>query len=106
MRGQHCAAEYGHSHCTRFARCVTWTFSRIQFRVKAIYKEMCIRDRANIVALYAVMTSGFGDAMAVSLLRTLLGSLISGTFLSVGYYLSTAGAVLSTVVMYLSLIHI
>ena len=48
---------------------------------------------ANIVALYVVMTSGFGDAMAVSLLRTLLGSLLSGTFLNVGYYLSTAGAV-------------
>jgi len=55
---------------------------------------------ANIVALYVVMTSGFGDAMAVSLLRTLLGSLLSGTFLNVGYYLSTAGAVLSTVIMY------
>ncbi len=55
---------------------------------------------ANIVALYAVMTSGFADAIAVSLSRTLLGSLISGTFLNVGYYLSTAGAVLSTIVMY------
>ncbi|HOB30498.1 MAG TPA: Gx transporter family protein [Bacillota bacterium] len=55
---------------------------------------------ANIVALYAVMTGEFSDAFAVSFLRTLLGSLLSGTFLNVGYYLSTAGALLSTTVMY------
>lgn len=55
---------------------------------------------ANIVALYAVMTAGFGESLGVSFLRTLLGSLLSGTFLSVGYYLSASGALLSTVVMY------
>ncbi|HHY12791.1 MAG TPA: Gx transporter family protein [Firmicutes bacterium] len=55
---------------------------------------------ANIVALYAVMTMGPGESMAVSFLRTLLGSLFSGTFLNVAYYLSTSGALLSTAVMY------
>lgn len=55
---------------------------------------------ANIVALYAVMTMGIRQSMAISLLRTLLGSLLSGTFLGTGYYLSTAGAVSSTLVMY------
>jgi heptaprenyl diphosphate synthase len=55
---------------------------------------------ANIVALYAVMTMGIGQSMAISFLRTLLGSLLSGTFLNTGYYLSTAGALSSTLVMY------
>jgi len=57
---------------------------------------------ANIVALYAVMTMGLGQALAVSFLRTLLGSLLSGTFLNLGHYLSTSGAMLSTLVMYLA----
>lgn len=57
---------------------------------------------ANIVALYAVMTMGLGQALAVSFLRTLLGSLLSGTFLNFGYYLSAPGALLSTLAMYLA----
>jgi heptaprenyl diphosphate synthase len=55
---------------------------------------------ANIVAVYAVMTMGPGESMAISFLRTLLGSLLSGTFLNVAYYLSTSGALASTAVMY------
>ncbi|MGI6620662.1 MAG: Gx transporter family protein [Bacillota bacterium] len=54
---------------------------------------------ANIVALYAVMTMTPGEALAISFLRTLLGSLLSGTFLNVAYYLSTSGALASTAVM-------
>ena len=54
---------------------------------------------ANIVALYAVMTMGLGQSMAISFLRTLLGSLLSGTFLNVGYY-KHFRALLSTLVMY------
>ncbi len=54
---------------------------------------------ANIVALYTVATLGFRHAFAISLLRTFLGSLFTGTFLSTGYYLSTAGALVSTVSM-------
>lgn len=55
---------------------------------------------ANIVALYAVMTMGLGQALAISFLRTLIGGLLSGTFLNLGYYLATAGAISSTLVMY------
>ncbi len=55
---------------------------------------------ANIVALYAVATMGLGHALTISFLRTLLGSVLSGTFLSFGYYLSASGAMLSTLVMY------
>jgi heptaprenyl diphosphate synthase len=55
---------------------------------------------ANIVALYAVLTMGLGQAMTISFLRTLIGSLLGGTFLNIGYYLSTSGALASTLVMY------
>lgn len=55
---------------------------------------------ANIVALYGVMTLGLGQALAISFLRTLIGSLLSGTFLNFGYYLSASGAIVSTLVMY------
>lgn len=55
---------------------------------------------ANIVALYTVETMGLSQALAVSFLRTLLGGLLGGTFLNVGYYLSTSGAIASTLVMY------
>lgn len=56
---------------------------------------------ANTVALYAVFRLGLKDALMISILRTFLGSLISGTFLNVSFYLSTGGAVVSTAVMYL-----
>ncbi|HHY35755.1 MAG TPA: Gx transporter family protein [Firmicutes bacterium] len=55
---------------------------------------------ANTVALYAVLRLGLGEALMISFLRTLLGSLLSGTFLNVSYYLSTGGAIVSTVVMH------
>lgn len=55
---------------------------------------------ANTVALYAVLRLGLGEALTISVLRTFLGSLVSGTFLNVSYYLSTGGAVVSTIVMY------
>lgn len=54
---------------------------------------------ANVVALYAVIALGFKFAIGVSFLRTLVGSLLSGTFLSTGYYLSVSGALFSTIVM-------
>ncbi len=55
---------------------------------------------ANIVALYAVISMGLGPALGISVLRTLLGGLLSGTFLNIGYYLSTSGAIVSTLLMY------
>lgn len=56
---------------------------------------------ANIVALYAVTTLGLGPALSVSVLRTFLGSLVSGTFLTLAHFLSFSGATASTVVMWL-----
>jgi len=55
---------------------------------------------ANIMALYAVVSFGLAPAMAVSLLRTLLGSLVTGTFLTFAFFLSFSGALLSTGVMW------
>lgn len=55
---------------------------------------------ANVVALYAVVTLGLKLAMTVSFLRTLIGSLLSGTFLNTGYFLSLSGALFSTLVMF------
>lgn len=55
---------------------------------------------ANIIALYAVTTFGLVPALAVSVLRTFLGSLITGTFLTFAFFLSFSGALLSTVVMW------
>ena len=53
---------------------------------------------ANIVALYAVMTMGPGESMAIA--SDPVGKLLSGTFLNMAYYLSTSGALASTAVMY------
>jgi heptaprenyl diphosphate synthase len=54
---------------------------------------------ANVVALYVVLEQGAAHALTVSVLRTVIGSLLSGTFLSVTFILSFSGAVLSTAVM-------
>lgn len=54
---------------------------------------------ANIVALYAVLAWGLKSAVLVSVLRTVAGSLIAGTFLSPTFILSFTGALLSSVVM-------
>lgn len=55
---------------------------------------------ANIMALYAVVSFGLVPAVAVSVLRTFLGSLITGTFLTFAFFLSFSGALLSTIVMW------
>lgn len=57
---------------------------------------------ANTVALYAIVAMGFWPSVLISFLRTLLGSLLSGTFLNVSYYLSLSGALVSTVAMYVA----
>lgn len=56
---------------------------------------------ANIVAVYAIVTLGLVEALLISFLRTLIGGLLSGTFLNLGYYLSTSGAIFSTLVMFI-----
>lgn len=54
---------------------------------------------ANAMTLIALDTLGFGAAMEVAVLRTVLSSCIMGTFLSPSFILSFAGAFLSTLVM-------
>lgn len=60
---------------------------------------------ANIVTLLAIYLYGFRDGLTVALLRVLLGSLISGMFLSPAFLLGLAGAVSSTLVMALLIKH-
>lgn len=48
---------------------------------------------ANIITLVTLVLYGWRSALIVAVLRSLLGSLISGTFLGFGFYLSLAGAV-------------
>ncbi|MCR4399176.1 MAG: Gx transporter family protein [Firmicutes bacterium] len=54
---------------------------------------------ANIVALHVIYTYGAGAALAVTGLRALLGSIMSGTFLGTGFALSVSGGLSSTAVM-------
>ncbi|MGB9866632.1 MAG: Gx transporter family protein [Bacillota bacterium] len=55
---------------------------------------------ANAMALAALSCFSFRDALIVNLVRTFLGSLIAGTFLTFAFFLSFSGAVASTVVMW------
>lgn len=54
---------------------------------------------ANIVTLYVLMNFELKDAIMVSILRTLLGALISGTFMTPTFYFSFAGGVVSALAM-------
>jgi heptaprenyl diphosphate synthase len=54
---------------------------------------------ANIVTLLALILWGFKEAMGVVLFRSLLASLLAGTFLSTTFYFSFAGALGSGLVM-------
>ncbi|NTV29814.1 MAG: hypothetical protein HGA80_07025 [Candidatus Omnitrophica bacterium] len=54
---------------------------------------------ANAITLIALVRMGFGCAMEITLLRTLLGSFIVGTFMSPGFLLSFTAGVASTAVM-------
>lgn len=54
---------------------------------------------ANMVTLIVLINLGFRAAMEIALLRTLLASLVLGTFLSSSFILSFAGAIASTAVM-------
>ena len=50
---------------------------------------------ANVVTVAVVMRYGLRDAIVVAVLRAFLGSLIGGTFLTLGFFLSFSGAVVS-----------
>ena len=54
---------------------------------------------ANMVTLTALVTLGFGYALQIAILRTILSSFIMGTFMSPTFILSFSGAVISTLVM-------
>lgn len=54
---------------------------------------------ANIPALLALITMGYGDAITLTLLRVLIGSLLGGTFLGLGFALSLAGGITSVSLM-------
>ncbi|HHW91672.1 MAG TPA: Gx transporter family protein [Firmicutes bacterium] len=54
---------------------------------------------ANIVTLLTLVFLGYREALGVVLLRSLLASLVAGTFLTTTFYLSFAGALGSGLVM-------
>jgi len=54
---------------------------------------------ANIITLLTLYLYGFRDGLTVALMRVVLGSLITGMFLSPGFLLGLSGAVCSTLVM-------
>ena len=54
---------------------------------------------ANVMTLITLIFFGFRDAVTVTLLRIMLGSIIGGTFLSPTFFLSLSGGVMSVFVM-------
>ena len=54
---------------------------------------------ANMITLTALVVLGFKYALEIAILRTILSSFILGTFMSPGFFLSFAGAIISTLVM-------
>jgi heptaprenyl diphosphate synthase len=57
---------------------------------------------ANIVVLVVLARYGLGTAVWVSLLRVLAGSLLFGSFLSPGFFLSLSGALCSLFALFLA----
>jgi heptaprenyl diphosphate synthase len=55
---------------------------------------------ANLVILLALNYFGFWITLAINLTRILLASFCTGTFLTMGFYMSLAGGVVSYLVMY------
>lgn len=58
---------------------------------------------ANSVALATLREFSPQDAFTVNLLRTILGGLVSGSFLTFGFFLSFSGALVSTLSMWLAM---
>ncbi|NMB41734.1 MAG: Gx transporter family protein [Firmicutes bacterium] len=54
---------------------------------------------ANIITLFALVLYGYRSALVVASLRSIIGSLLIGTFMGFGFYLSFSGAVLSCLAM-------
>lgn len=54
---------------------------------------------ANIITLIALVVFDFKTALNITVLRTILGSLLSGTLFGVGFLMSFSGAITSTCLM-------
>lgn len=54
---------------------------------------------ANIITLLALVVFDFRTAINITVLRTILGSLLSGTLFGVGFFMSFSGALVSTCIM-------
>lgn len=54
---------------------------------------------ASMMTLIALVTLGFGYAVEIAILRTILSSIVIGTFMSPGFILSFSGAVTSALAM-------
>lgn len=54
---------------------------------------------ANVITLIALATLGFGCALEITILRTILSSFIMGTFMSPGFILSFSAGLISTLIM-------
>lgn len=59
---------------------------------------------ANMITLLAILLYGARSGFVVAVLRTVVGSLIGGTFLGFGFWLSLAGGVTCTAVMALAVL--
>jgi len=54
---------------------------------------------ANIITIITLVFYGYRSALAVASMRSILGSLITGSFLGFGFYLSFGGAIVSALAM-------
>ncbi len=54
---------------------------------------------ANIVTVYAIITMGLADALVITLLRVVIASLVTGTFLGPTFALSMGGGLAATLAM-------
>ena len=55
---------------------------------------------ANMITLLALVQMGFKSALEISVLRTVVSSLVMGTFLTPTFILSFSGAITSTIIMW------
>lgn len=54
---------------------------------------------ANIISLFVILNYGCREAVFVTVARTVLGSLMAGTFLNITFFLSFSGGLFSTLIM-------
>jgi len=54
---------------------------------------------ANIISLWALYSLDFSSAILITILRVSLGCLLTGTFLSFGFFMGLAGGIVSTCIM-------